>query len=520
MNRYGCKGTITVFLSLISTLFLSLLCTLTESARVQGAESVASSALDMGIFSVMGEYEREMLDRFNVFFLDGAYGTGEFDIRKVQMRLKNMMEYTTEPDKGLFMSFSMNLFPMDIGQCTIDKYALATDGNGGVFYAQAVANQKAGLAADVINKVLDSQSKAEQQDKASQEYEQSDREIGKRMDELEAEKEAVEESERQAALEDKKGQQDGAFIPIEEADKVQVDNPLDEIKKIKKLGLLGLVLKDPSKVSGKTVDKKEMVSHREIEKGNMQLEGIKRDLISDGIFQEYLLDSFPNITKKGKEGSLDYQLEYILVGKDNDVDNLKSVVNRLLLMREGANFAYAMGNSAMREAALALAILLVGAIPVPGLVTATKAALLLAWAYGESLIDVRILLAGGKVPLLKDESSWRLSLENLAHLTQILEEADSSTGKGLAYKDYLRMLLVVGDKEGYPMRALDMIEGQMRKRAATAAFHADYCIAGIRAEAEFYINPVFIRIPSVFIGTYGGATEYGTAGAMTYLAGG
>ena len=161
----------------------------------------------------------------------------------IYARLKNMMEYTAEPDKGLPLSFSMNLFPMEIEQCRIDKYALATDENGGVFYAQAVANQKAGLAADVINKVLDSQNKAAQQEKASKEYEQSDKEIGKRMDELEAEKEAVEESERQAALEDKKGQQDGAFIPIDEADKIQVENPLDEIKKIKKTWASGACIK-------------------------------------------------------------------------------------------------------------------------------------------------------------------------------------------------------------------------------------------------------------------------------------
>ena len=119
-----------------------------------------------------------------------------------------------------------------------------------------------------------------------------------------------------------------------------------------------------------------------------------------------------------------------------------------------------------------------------------------------------------------DESSWRLSLENLAHLTQVLEEAGSGTGKGLAYKDYLRLLLAVGDKKEYPMRALDMIEGQMRKRAATAAFHADYCIAGIQAEAQFYIKPVFLRITSAFTGTSKRGIEYGTAGAMTYLAGG
>lgn len=50
---YRNKGTITVFLSLISMLFLSLFCTMAESVRVQAARFQAAAAFDMGLFSIL-----------------------------------------------------------------------------------------------------------------------------------------------------------------------------------------------------------------------------------------------------------------------------------------------------------------------------------------------------------------------------------------------------------------------------------------------------------------------------------
>ena len=78
MKTCRCKGAITVFLSLISVLFLSLLCTTIESARIQGARAKAAAALDMGLFSVFGEFENEVLEKYDVFLLDGACGNGTY----------------------------------------------------------------------------------------------------------------------------------------------------------------------------------------------------------------------------------------------------------------------------------------------------------------------------------------------------------------------------------------------------------------------------------------------------------
>ena len=61
-----------MFLSLISMLFLSLFCTMAESVRVQAARFQAAAAFDMGLFSVFGEYDRVLLEEYDLWFLDGS----------------------------------------------------------------------------------------------------------------------------------------------------------------------------------------------------------------------------------------------------------------------------------------------------------------------------------------------------------------------------------------------------------------------------------------------------------------
>ena len=78
---YRNKGTITVFLSLISMLFLSLFCTMADSVRVQAARFQAAAAFDMGLFSIFGEYDRVLLEEYDLWFLDGS--SEEQKIREV-----------------------------------------------------------------------------------------------------------------------------------------------------------------------------------------------------------------------------------------------------------------------------------------------------------------------------------------------------------------------------------------------------------------------------------------------------
>ena len=60
----------------------------------------------------------------------------------------------------------------------------------------------------------------------------------------------------------------------------------------------------------------------------------------------------------------------------------------------------------IRIAAAALCALILQ----PGLAPLMEGAILLAWAYAESIYDVKSLLSGGRIPLLKDSGSWHYSL--------------------------------------------------------------------------------------------------------------
>lgn len=106
------------------------------------------------------------------------------------------------------------------------------------------------------------------------------------------------------------------------------------MRKLKKMGILGLVVKDLASVSQKTIEKSELPTGRSLEKGNMEVACKESGLTADAIFQDYLAEHFPCMTseeEKKTEGALEYQLEYILGGKASDMENLKYVVNRCCL---------------------------------------------------------------------------------------------------------------------------------------------------------------------------------------------
>ena len=81
------------------------------------------------------------------------------------------------------------------------------------------------------------------------------------------------------------------------------------------------------------------------------------------------------------------------------MDNLKGVINRLILVREGANFAYLQTDQEKNAEAYAAATLLVGYTGIAPLIEATKNAVLLAWTYAVCILDVKVLLAREKTVL-------------------------------------------------------------------------------------------------------------------------
>ena len=504
MDRRGQKGSITVFLSLVCILFLSLICAAAESARVQGAKAQSANITGMGNFSLLAEFDRKLLEKYNIFSLDGTYGSGTFKIAKVNERLQHYISYNTEPKKDVFSPLAFDPWQLSLTGSDVSEYALLTDQKGEAFYQQAVSYMKENAAVLAADKLLEYAKSKEQIETWQKKYEENRKNSDSQMTELEAQKqEKLKELESEA-------QESGAVT----APETPQNNPLKEIWKLQKKSTLSIVTWD-KEISDKSIKTGGFPSKSRNRSGNMRIEKEHKGLICDVLFREYLLMHFPNFLSENKGKSLDYQVEYILGGKKTDEENLKHTVNRLLLLREGMNYLYCLQSPQISAQAEGLAVSLTGFLGIPALTAATKHALLLAWAYGESLVDVRILLDDGKVPLLKNEGAWALSIENLGRITEVLKEGAGNSGEGLSYDEYLRILLNMGFVSSQKMRALDMIQAELQQEGAEE-FKAQNCIVAVKTNTYWNCRPVFFGLPKAVMGISGTDVAFAQEGSMAY----
>ena len=66
------RGSITVFLALILSLVTALVCTGIESVRMAAARTQILNGADIGLYSLFGQFDREMLKDYDLFLLDGS----------------------------------------------------------------------------------------------------------------------------------------------------------------------------------------------------------------------------------------------------------------------------------------------------------------------------------------------------------------------------------------------------------------------------------------------------------------
>lgn len=196
--------------------------------------------------------------------------------------------------------------------------------------------------------------------------------------------------------------------------------------------------------------------------------------------------------------ALQYEVEYILSGNAKDARNLENTVNRLALIRMLLNLSYLYGDQANTAAVRSVATALAAALLMPFLEEIFYILILAAWAYGEALIDCRHLLEGGKVPLMKDASTWNLSLNQLTQLqsTQVSNGSDGGDNqKGLSYEDYLRLLLLGVSREKKYIRLMNIIEANIHLESGCESFSMGQCVLGITLCADFEFFPIFAANP-------------------------
>ena len=159
------------------------------------------------------------------------------------------------------------------------------------------------------------------------------------------------------------------------------------------------------------------------------------------------------------------------------------MVYKLSALREAVNASYLYSDNIKRAEISALAASVAAVAVAPHIQPMLETSILFAWAYVESLNDVRILLDGGSVPLVKTSDSWNTDLESIFDFQNM--KTINKNKKGLDYEDYLKVLLFIENREEKLQRLVDIMEMDIRKTAYNENFKMDGCLSAYQVQGFF-----------------------------------
>lgn len=481
------SGYLTVYLALILSIMLSLYLALIEGARSNAIKLEAEIITDMGMNSMLAEYHRELYKQYNLFALDTSYGTGQVGRSNVEAHLRAYLERNMSYE-DIFLAgfFYRDFLGMSLKELELTRVSNLTDERGATFRKRAVEaiRDDVGITLlETLNQWLG----------IVEEYQLNERDISAEKKEIDAKIQEYDGMEILVAEEKwdtvKVQGADGNWttkkVKVAEAEyhTVNIENPTDGLEEIRSKGILQVVVQNPELLSDKSIASDALVAARMnagiCNQGNWNGEAVSvsEDMTERFFFQEYLLKYMSRYGCEKEDKALQYQVEYLLWGKDCDMDNLHDTVAALCAVREVANAVYLFADEEKCAAAELLATGIATLLMVPEIADLLKTTLLLGWAYAESLHDVEALLEGGRVPLLKDDSNWYYDLQVALNASGISGDAIV----GLSYEDYLRILMSLTDMDTLTSRAMNLVEADIRQTPGNAAFRLDACYDCVEA---------------------------------------
>ena len=452
------RGSISVFLAYLLALLMAVVFALLEVSRVWGLEQQTCIDVTMSESSILAGYSKELWQEYGLLLLDGDDQEGNLDLSGLE---QTCLAYSAENldvhagVSGQITGQTWNLFGLKPTEVDFTTYGLVTDQAGRALIKEAVTCMEQKVGGEVVEALYELVA-WDNQDSAPQ-------------------------------------------IEITETDKeiVLSENPMDVVEQMKKSSILQLVTQE-AEVSNKTIDPTHLVSNRSLHQGNYHVVETSPLLLGDIrafrakdalLFRLYLEEYFPCFVNTRGNHCLDYEMEYLVVGKSSDRENLQGVVNQLLGMREVANLTFLKTNAAKQEIVLAAATAMATATLSPELIPVYKAGIMAAWAYAEAVSDVRLLLDGQRVSMVKTQEQWHTDLNGLSQAQDGVKQS-----VGLDYQDYLQVLLWSKTDETLAYRAMDLME----KNTGYNMNHQIYYLDGTMSYQGKALFPTLITI-----GNYG-----------------
>ena len=438
------SGQVTVFLTLILCVLLTSLFAMMEVVRYEQAKGRVSH-LGLGVVEhIMADYQVDLADSYHVYALDQNYlgqGNEMMNHRSWDYLEQNLMNINLFGSRSGLYQFSV-----------VDAQVQPIDflySSGCHTWKQQIKNWMKDTIIPKNNRVLRSKIKSKRSNKNTTNH-------------------GVTESE------------------------TILDNidPRELIEEIKTLGVLTVASHDQLPLSKKV---------KQIQ--NKPSSNLKWKADSSSVWDKieqktavecYIFSHFQSALSIVKEEETVYEneIEYLISGKSSDYLCLAEVAKKITLLRLPINTAAIMKDSLKKGQAMTAATIICTLSGQIEAVEGVQKGILLAWAYGESVGDVKCLLKGEKVPLTKNKNNWKVSFSQLFYLK--LANLKKSK-EGMNYEDYLKVLLATIPEKKLYFRMLDLIQGNINLKHPE--FKIEDCITTYQVSAQIALDRRFFKIP-------------------------
>lgn len=418
-------------------LITGLLFTLVEAARFQEQMKVIQVCADTTIESLFANYNRTLWEQYELLTFNLDTNPEELS----ELYLQSMLE----PEHT-----SYNLIKAKVTDTELENLLLITDRNGNVFESAVASYLEQNIGSELYERAHEYANRFSVD-------EDTDSQLSHLID----------------AGQDELNRNEVSNLHAKDQS-ASAENPMESVQWFRSQGILRYVMPDDKQISEKTISDSNSLRKRTLQYGDSD-EEIDSTVMTETAAFYYLITRLSNFRNTSSGRALDYELEYVILGNSSDAKNLEGIVNRILLIRESLNFTYLMTDQRRCAEAETLATILSAIMLTPEATEVIKMGILAAWAYAESVVDVRTLLAGQKVELYKNSAVWTTNMLNFYDaLYGNLKVSDQSNGLG--YEEYLAGLLFVTEKEARIMRTLEVMEQTVRLTEADSAFQMDRCV--------------------------------------------
>lgn len=509
--RMGVQGQITVFMSLVLAVLISLILAVLDGVRIQCMYMNQKQAVMIACENLLAQYCIPLYERYDLFGIDGN-----------GRDLTNALETFISENSG------SGLFSGEMTDAVISQlYPLVVDSNR-LLEKEVINYMKTAGFTDLVTEQMKAWITSD-----TTEVEQKKSTLIQELQITQNQAEQEINAASQAA--EKEDKENGAQSSIDSADTddkpafAQKD-PRKSVNQLMKAGILTLVMPQGTTVSDRSVnidlqtDGKagaltDFTDIKSVTQGMSEVsflsESKKQTPIEKCTFLLYVQQHFKSVVnqdlnqsqqksqstsstnhlKNGRSQNdtvnrnvtcLAYEQEALLCGHMSDADNLLDTVNRMILFRMIFNLSYLMMSPTKSGEAHSVAAALTSAVALPMLEQLVYMLIMLAWSYAEAVVDIKALLAGGKIELVKTDASWQLSMENLMNISEsTLETKQKTSDKGLGYEAYIFILMTISNQTKIENRMISLMQENIRLDSGYEHFNMNDCYYGLTCIAAF-----------------------------------